>query len=80
MFWPVQRILANSMARARPVQTPILHPKIGSKGRTGMGLESGWAHALGCPEWGPPGAGPQEGHGVLGSQWGRGGGFRAAVA
>ena len=43
------------------------NPKIGSRGRTRMGLESGWAHALGCPEWGPPGAGPQEG--VLGTWW-----------
>ncbi len=43
-----------------------------------MGLESGWAHALGCPEWGPPGVGPQEG--VLPLFWGRCGGVRAAVA
>ncbi len=43
------------------------NPKIRSRGRTEMGLESGWAHALGCPEWGPPGAGPQEG--VLGTWW-----------
>ncbi len=45
----------------------LKNPKIGSRGRTGMGLESGWAHALGCPEWGPPGAGPQVG--VLGTLW-----------
>ena len=43
------------------------NPKIGSRIWAGMGLESGWAHALGCPEWGPPGAGPQEG--VLGTWW-----------
>ena len=43
------------------------NPKIGSMGRTGMGLESGWAHALGCPEWGLPGAGQHEG--VLGTWW-----------
>ena len=43
------------------------NPKLGSMGRTGMGLESGWAHALGCPEWGLPGAGPHEG--VLGTWW-----------
>ena len=43
------------------------NPKIRSRGRTRMGLESGWAHTLGCPEWGPPGAGPQEG--VLETWW-----------
>ncbi len=33
----------------------------------GMGSKSGWAHALGCPEWVPPGAGSREG--VLGMVW-----------
>ena len=32
-----------------------------------MGSKSGWAHALGCPEWVPPGAGSREG--VLGTLW-----------
>ncbi len=32
-----------------------------------MGSKSGQAHALGCPEWVPPGAG--SGEGVLGTLW-----------
>ena len=32
-----------------------------------MGSKSGRAHALGCPEWVPPGAGSREG--VLGTLW-----------
>ncbi len=32
-----------------------------------MGSKSGRAHALGCPEWVPPGAGSREG--VLGMLW-----------
>ena len=32
-----------------------------------MGSISGQAHALGCPEWVPPGAG--SGEGVLGTLW-----------
>ena len=32
-----------------------------------MGSKSGWAHAPGCPEWAPPGAGSREG--VLGMLW-----------
>ncbi len=32
-----------------------------------MGSKSGLAHALGCPEWVPPGAGSLEG--VLGMLW-----------
>jgi len=41
--------------------------KIGSRGGIGMGSKSGCAHALGCPEWVPPGAGSREG--VLGTLW-----------
>ena len=41
--------------------------KIGSRGGVGMGTKSGLAHALGCPEWVPPGAG--SGEGVLGTLW-----------
>ena len=32
-----------------------------------MGSKSGQAHALGCPEWVPPGVG--SGEGVLGTLW-----------
>ncbi len=32
-----------------------------------MGSNSGWPHALGCPEWVPPGAESREG--VLGTLW-----------
>ena len=39
-----------------------------------MGLESGWAHALGCPEW------ACLVRGRMRVFWGRGGGVRAAVA
>jgi hypothetical protein len=42
--------------------------KIGSRGGgVGMGSKSDRAHALGCPEWVPPGAGSREG--VLGMLW-----------
>ena len=41
--------------------------KIGSEGGVGMGSKSGRAHALGCPEWVPPGAGSRGG--VLGMLW-----------
>ncbi len=41
--------------------------KIGSRGGVGMESKSGRAHALGCPEWVPPGAGSREG--VLGMLW-----------
>jgi hypothetical protein len=44
---------------------PRKNRKIGSRGGIGMGSKSGWAHALGCPEWVPPGAGSREG--VLGT-------------
>ena len=69
-FWPVWSILADSMAVARQVQTPVLQEKIEKSGRgggVGMGTKSGQAHALGCPEWVPPGAGL--GEGVLGMLW-----------
>ena len=69
-FWPLRRILAVSMAVARQGQALILHEKIkkiGSRGGIGMGSNSGWPHALGCPEWVPPGAGSREG--VLGTLW-----------
>ena len=46
---------------------PRENRKIGSRGGIGMGSKSGWAHALGCPEWVPPGAGSREG--VLGTLW-----------
>ena len=46
---------------------PRKNRKIGSRGGIGMGSKSGWAHALGCPEWVPPGAGSREG--VLGTLW-----------
>jgi hypothetical protein len=68
-LWPVQSILANSMAVAR--QNPTLVFKKKSKNRVeggvGMGSKSGRAHALGCPEWVPPGVG--SGEGVLGTLW-----------
>jgi len=41
--------------------------KSGRGGGVGMGSKSGWAHALGCPEWVPPGVG--SGEGVLGTLW-----------
>ncbi len=43
--------------------------KIGCRGPggIGMGSNSGWPHALGCPEWVPPVAGSREG--VLGTLW-----------
>jgi hypothetical protein len=44
-----------------------LNRKIGSREGVGMGSKSGWAHALGCPEWVPPGVGSREG--VLGMLW-----------
>ena len=43
------------------------NPKIGSRWGIGMGSKSGWAHALGCPEWVPPGAGSPVG--VSGKLW-----------
>ena len=63
------------MAVARQVPTPILEGKIEKSGRrperrrggVGMGSKSGRAHALGCPEWVPPGAGSRGG--VLGMLW-----------
>ena len=69
MFWPLLRTLAVSMAVARQVQTLIFQRKSKNRvgGGIGMGSKSGWAHALGCPEWVPPGAGSREG--VLGTLW-----------
>ncbi len=58
------------MAVARQVPTPILEGKIeksGRRGGVGMGSKSGRAHALGCPEWVPPGAGSRGW--VLGMLW-----------
>jgi hypothetical protein len=51
------------MAVARKSPTLVF----GSRGGVGMGSKSGLAHALGCPEWVPPGAG--SGESVLGTLW-----------
>ena len=68
-FEPPWTILADStaMARCTTAQKCWQNRKIGSRGGIGMGSKSGWAHALGCPEWVPPGAGSREG--VLGTLW-----------
>jgi len=57
------------MAVARQNPTPVCKKKSKNwaKGGVGMGTKSGQAHALGCPEWVPPGAG--SGESVLGTLW-----------